>query len=152
VPVIPRTLGGSPGRGLATTVQRLYREAGLTRGIRPDGHTRLRWQADHPGALWHGDVCHDPLRVGQTTKPRRIHGLSTTCCGSSSRSEAHHSEREDDMLAIFLAARRRHGAPDALYLDNAPATRRRARQDGAVLAHAPGGLSRPPRHDDLAAR
>ena len=32
----------------APTVARLYREAGLERGVRPDGHTRLRWQAEYP--------------------------------------------------------------------------------------------------------
>jgi len=31
--------------------------------------------------------------------------------------EAHTSEREEDMLGLFVAAVRRHGAPDALYLD-----------------------------------
>ena len=164
VPVILRTLvaDGRLAKGAvsATTVQRLYREAGLTRGVRPDGHTRLRWQADHPGALWHGDVCHGPsLRVGQTTKPLRIHALLDDASRFVVALEAHHSEREDDMLAIYLAALRRHGAPDALYLDNGATYRgealriacerldvtllhaqpRRcagARQDGALLAHA----------------
>jgi len=32
--------------------------------------------------------------------------------------EALHSEREADMLDLLLAALRRHGAPDAIYLDN----------------------------------
>jgi hypothetical protein len=59
-----------------TTVARLYRDAGLERGVKVDGHTRLRWQADHAGALWHGDVCHGPtLRIGATTRPLRIHRL-----------------------------------------------------------------------------
>ena len=102
-----------------TTVRRLLREAGLTRGVRPDGHTRLRWQADHAGALWHGDVCHGPaLRIGDTTKPLRIHALLDDASRFVVALEAHHSEREDDMLGIFLGALRRHGAPDALYLDN----------------------------------
>lgn len=123
VPLILRTLvaDGRLARGAvsATTVQRLYREAGLTRGVRPDGHTRLRWQAEHPGALWHGDVCHGPsLRVGQTTKPLRIHALLDDASRYVVALEAHHSEREDDMLGIFLRTLRRHGAPDALYLDN----------------------------------
>ena len=102
-----------------TTVRRLFREAGLTRGVRPDGHTRLRWQADHAGALWHGDVCHGPaLRIGKTTKPLRIHALLDDTSRYVVALEAHHTEREDDMLGIFLRALRRHGAPDALYLDN----------------------------------
>ena len=32
--------------------------------------------------------------------------------------EAHHSERQVDMLGLLVRALRRHGAPDALYLDN----------------------------------
>lgn len=102
-----------------STVTRLLRDAKLPRGARPSGHTRLRWQADHPGALWHGDVCHGAaLRVGQTTKPLRIHALLDDASRFVIALEAHHTEREDDMLDLFLAALRRHGAPDALYLDN----------------------------------
>ncbi|HVV82239.1 MAG TPA: DDE-type integrase/transposase/recombinase [Kofleriaceae bacterium] len=102
-----------------TTVQRLFRQAGLPLGVRPDGHTRLRWQAEHPGALWHGDVCHGPsLRVGQSTRPLRVHALLDDASRYVIALEAHHSEREDDMLGLFLRALRTHGAPDALYLDN----------------------------------
>ena len=102
-----------------STVTRLFRDAKLPRGARPSGHTRLRWQAEHAGALWHGDVCHGPaLRVGQTTKPLRIHALLDDASRFVVALEAHHTEREDDMLDLFLAALRRHGAPDALYLDN----------------------------------
>ena len=102
-----------------TTVARLYREAGLERGARVDGHTRLRWQAEHPGALWHGDVCHGPaLHIGSTTKPLRIHALLDDASRYIVAIEARHSEREADMLELYLAALRRHGAPDGLYLDN----------------------------------
>ena len=123
VPLILRTLvaDGRLGAGVvsATTVARLYRDAGLERGVRPDGHTRLRWQADHAGALWHGDVCHGPtLRIGSTTRPLRIHGLLDDASRYVVALEARHTEREADMLDVFLAALRRHGASDALYLDN----------------------------------
>ena len=102
-----------------STVARFYRDAKLPRGARPSGHTRLRWQAEHPGALWHGDVCHGPaLRVGQTTKPLRIHALLDDASRYVVALEAHHTEREDDMLDLMLGALRRHGRPDALYLDN----------------------------------
>ncbi|MBE7449464.1 MAG: DDE-type integrase/transposase/recombinase [Kofleriaceae bacterium] len=85
----------------------------------PDGHTRLRWQAEHPGALWHGDVCHGPsLRIGSTTRPLRVHALLDDASRFIIAIEARHSEREPDMLALFLAAPGRHGAPDGLYLDN----------------------------------
>jgi transposase InsO family protein len=102
-----------------TTVTRLYRDAGIERGVAPDSHTRLRWQADHAGALWHGDVCHGPaLRIGATTRPLRIHALLDDASRYVVALEAHHTEREADMLDLFLGALRRHGAPDALYLDN----------------------------------
>jgi putative transposase len=122
-PLILRTLvlDGRLAKGAVSvsTVTRLYRDAKLPRGVRPSGHTRLRWQADHPGALWHGDVCHGPaLRVGKTTKPLRIHALLDDASRFVVALEAHHTEREDDMLGIMLGALRRHGAPDALYLDN----------------------------------
>jgi transposase InsO family protein len=102
-----------------STVTRLYRDAKLPRGVRRDGHTRLRWQADHAGALWHGDVCHGPaLRIGKTTKPLRIHALLDDASRFVIALEARHTEREDDLLDLWLAALRRHGAPDALYFDN----------------------------------
>ena len=123
VPLILRTLvlDGRLAKGAVsvTTVTRLYREAKLPRGVRPEGHTRLRWQADHPGALFHGDVCHGPaLRIGQTTKPLRIHALLDDASRFVVALEAHHTEREDDMLGLLLATLRRHGRPDAFYLDN----------------------------------
>lgn len=123
VPLILRTLVAD-GRldadvVSATTVARLYRDAGLERGVRFDGHTRLRWQADHAGALWHGDVCHGPtLRIGATTRPLRIHALLDDASRFVVALEAHHTEREADMLDLLLAALRRHGAPGGLYLDN----------------------------------
>lgn len=149
VPVILRTLvaDGRLAKGAvsASTIARLYREAGLPRGHRPAGHTRLRWQADHAGALWHGDVCHGPaLRIGDTTKPLRIHGLVDDASRFVVALEAHHSEREDDMLGIFLGALRRHGAPDALYLDNGAtyrgdALRLACERLGVTLLHARPG-------------
>jgi putative transposase len=121
--LILRTLAndGRLAKGVVSvsTLVRLYRDAKLPRGARPSGHTRLRWQADHPGALWHGDVCHGPaLRVGQTTRPLRIHALLDDASRYVVALEAHHTEREDDMLDLMLGALRRHGAPDAMYLDN----------------------------------
>ena len=123
VPLILRTLVAdgrlAPGLVSPTTIARLYRDAGLERGARVDGHTRLRWQADHAGALWHGDVCHGPaLRLGATTRPLRIHALLDDASRFVVALEAHHTEREADMLDVFLAALRRHGAPTTLYLDN----------------------------------
>lgn len=106
----------------ATTVRRLYTEHGLDRvslGQSGGGKVRLRWQAEHPGALWHGDVCHGaPLGVGETKKPVRIHALLDDASRYVVAIEAMTSERELDMLSLFVRALRRHGPPDALYLDN----------------------------------
>lgn len=123
VPLILRTLvadGRLPkGAVSETTIVRLYRDAGLPRGVRPEGHTRLRWQAEHPGALWHGDVCHGTaLRVGETTRPLRVHALMDDASRYVVALEAHHTEREVDMLGLMHATVRRSGAPDGLYLDN----------------------------------
>ena len=148
-PLIVRTLvaDGRLPRGAvsATTVTRLYREAGIERSLRPTGHTRLRWAAEHPGALWHGDVCHGPvLRVGATTRPLRIHALLDDASRFVVALEAHHSEREADMFGLLLRALRRHGAPRALYLDNGSTYRGEAlrvacERLGVTLLHARPG-------------
>jgi len=116
VPLILRTLVAD-GRLAAdavsaTTVARLYHDAGLERGVKVDGHTRLRWQAEHAGALWHGDVCHGPtLRLGTTTRPLRIHAMLDDASRYVIALAALQTEREADMLDLLLAALRRHGAP-----------------------------------------
>jgi transposase InsO family protein len=106
----------------ATTVRRLYAEAGLDRvGLRDGGgtKTRLRWQAERPMALWHADVCHGPaLTVGGKSHPLRIHALLDDASRYVVALEAHHTEREVDMLGLMVRALRKHGPPDALYLDN----------------------------------
>lgn len=106
------------------TLRRLYVGAGLDRVPMRDGQgrkTRLRWQAERPNAMWHGDVCHGPsLVIGGKSRPLRIHALLDDASRYIVALEAHHTEREVDMLAVLIAALRRHGAPDALYLDNGP--------------------------------
>ena len=107
----------------SSTVRRLFAEAGLDKvGLRLGGHTgrpRLRWQAEKPMALWHGDVCHGPsLKIDGRTKPLRIHAMLDDASRYIVALEAHHTEREVDMLGLMVRALRRHGAPDALYLDN----------------------------------
>jgi transposase InsO family protein len=106
----------------ATTVRRLLAEAGLDRlsqRASDGGHTRLRWEAARPGALWHGDVCHGlALRIDGKSRPLRVHALMDDASRYVVALEAHHTEREVDMLGLFVRALRRHGPPDALYLDN----------------------------------
>lgn len=126
VSVILRTLEADgrldKGAVSATTVRRLYKDAGLDRlGLRNStaGHTRLRWAAERPMALWHGDVCHGPsLHIDGKVRPLRIHALMDDASRYVVALEAHHTEREVDMLGLMVRALRRHGKPDALYLDN----------------------------------
>ena len=103
-------------------MRRLYAAAGLRRrATRPEGEpkTRLRWQAERPGALWHGDVCHvTGCTVGGKTTPVRIHGLLDDASRYVVALEAHATEKEVDMLGMTVDALRREGKPDGLYLDN----------------------------------
>jgi putative transposase len=104
------------------TVRRLYLEHGLDRVPLRDSaspKTRLRWEAERPNALWHGDVCHGlSLSVDGTSRPLRIHAMLDDASRYVVALEAHHTEREIDMLGLFVAAVRRHGISDVLYLDN----------------------------------
>lgn len=143
VPVILRTLVAD-GRmekdaTSATTLRRFFKEAGLDRiGLRDGqtGKTRLRWQAERPMALWHGDVCYGTaLKVDGKARPLRIHALMDDASRFVVALEAHHTEREVDMLGLFVRALRRHGKPDALYLDNGSTYR------GDTLATACARLS-----------
>lgn len=126
VPVILRTLVGDGRLGKdavsAATIRRLFTEQGLDRIPLRDGagpKTRLRWEAERPGALWHGDVCYGPaIVVDGVKKPVRVHGLLDDASRFVIALEAHHTEREVDMLGLFVRAIRRHGLPDGLYLDN----------------------------------
>jgi transposase InsO family protein len=126
VPLILRTLvrDGRVQKGAISeaTVRRFFVEQKLDRvSLRESlsNKTRLRWQAERPGALWHGDVCHGPnVIIGGVEKPLRIHALLDDHSRFIVAIEAHHAEREIDMLGLFVRALRRHGAPDALYLDN----------------------------------
>ncbi|HEX7273200.1 MAG TPA: DDE-type integrase/transposase/recombinase [Casimicrobiaceae bacterium] len=105
-----------------STVRRFYQERGLDRrtlGAGDGGKMRLRWQADRPMALWHGDVCHgSPLVSCEDSTPVRVHALLDDASRYVLAIEAMSQEREVDMLALLVRAVRRHGPPDALYLDN----------------------------------
>lgn len=127
VPLILETLvaDGRLGAGVvsASTVRRFFAEKGQGRvGLRDKGSRgkmRLRWQAERPGALWHGDVCHmPPIQVDGQSRPVRVHALMDDASRYVVVIEAMHQEREVDMLSVLVRALRKHGAPDALYLDN----------------------------------
>jgi transposase InsO family protein len=126
VPLILRTLvaEGRLEKGAVSpaTVRRLYVEHGLDRIPLRDGaspKTRLRWQAEQPGALWHADVCYGPkLQVGKDKMPVRIHAILDDASRYVLAIEALPTERERDMLHLMVRALRRHGGPDVLYLDN----------------------------------
>jgi putative transposase len=126
VPLILRTLTDEgrleEGTVSEPTVRRLYAAAGLRRRAaspQDEPRTRLRWQAERPGALWHGDVCHvTGCSVAGKETPIRIHGLLDDASRYVVALEAHATEKEVDMLGMTVDALRRHGRPDALYLDN----------------------------------
>jgi len=105
-----------------SSLRRLFAARGLDKrtlrnGV--DGKQRLRWEASHPGALWHGDVCHGAhLLIGGEKKPVRIHGMLDDASRYVVALEAMHQEREVDMLGLLVRAVRKHGPPDAIYLDN----------------------------------
>lgn len=128
VPVILRTLVAE-GRLdkdaiSASSVRRFYQERGLDRlslrqGQSGRGKVRLRWQAERPGALWHADVCHGAaVMVAGKSQPVRIHAILDDASRYIIAIAAHHTEREIDMLGLMVSAVRKHGPPDALYLDN----------------------------------
>lgn len=105
------------------TVRRLYAAHDLHRQAAGAGEgaasTRLRWQAEQPGDLWHGDVCHVPqCHVGGRVMPIRIHGLLDDASRYGIALEAHTTEKEIEMLVLLVDALRRHGKCGGLYLDN----------------------------------
>lgn len=128
VPVILRTLVAEgrleAGAISASSVRRFYQEQGLDRISLRSGNSgrakiRLRWQAERPGALWHADVCHGAaILVDGRSQPVRIHGILDDASRYILALTAHHTEREIDMLGLMVRAVRKHGPPDALYLDN----------------------------------
>jgi len=128
VPVILRTLVAEgrleAGAISASSVRRFYQEKGLDRISLRSGNSgrakiRLRWQAERPGALWHADVCHGAaILVDGKSQPVRIHGILDDASRYILALAAHHTEREIDMLGLMVRAVRKHGPPDALYLDN----------------------------------
>ncbi|HEX2875852.1 MAG TPA: DDE-type integrase/transposase/recombinase [Polyangiaceae bacterium] len=128
VPVILRTLVAEgrlqAGAISASSVRRFYQERGLDRvslrgGNSGRGKVRLRWQAERPGALWHADVCHGAaIMVQGKSHPVRIHGILDDASRYVLALAAGYTERESDMLQLMVKAVRKHGPPDALYLDN----------------------------------
>jgi transposase InsO family protein len=127
------------------TLRRLYAAHGLSRrATRTDSgnKTRRRWQADRPGAIWHGDVCHvTHIDVGGQTLPIRVHGLLDDASRNVIALEAHTTEKELDMLGMLVDALRVHPKPDSLYLDNGSTYRGEILQTvcarlGIALLHA----------------
>jgi putative transposase len=116
------------------TVRRMFAERGLHRCAAVDGNggqggkTRLKWQAERPSALWHGDVCHGPtLTLAGRRTPVRVHALLDDASRFIVALRVRSNEREETMLSLFTQALMEHGKPDALYLDNGSTYR------GAIL-------------------
>src|SRR5260370_10781909 len=106
----------------ACTVRRMLAERGLIRTAAVDSSaapTRLRWQAERPSALWHGDICHGPtLTLGGQRTPVRVHALLDDASRFGVALRVFRDEREETMLSLLAQAILEHGKPDALYLDN----------------------------------
>ena len=128
-----------------STLNRFFAEKGLDRTAlkkRPHTRTRLRWQSERPNALWHADVCHGPsLQQGNRTIPVRVHALMDDHSRYVLSMATVSTERETDMLTLLVSAVRRHGVPDALYLDNGSTYRGQALRTacerlGITLIHA----------------
>ena len=151
VTLIVRTLRADGRIGpevTACTVRRMFHDKGLARCAAVDGNnghggkTRLKWQAERPGALWHGDVCHGPtLTLGQRRVHVRVHALLDDASRYVVALRVAGDEREETMLTIFTQALMEHGKPDALYLDNGPTYRGQVLQLacsrlGITLLHA----------------
>ena len=104
------------------TVRRLWAAEGLdgrSSRKRAGGRIRRRWEAAHPGQLWHADVCHGPaLRIDGRAVPLRIHAILDDASRYVVALRACHTERESEMLALLTEAVRRHGRCGTLYLDN----------------------------------
>lgn len=115
----------------ACTVRRMLAERGLARTVEVDaegGRARLRWQAERPGALWHGDVCHGPtLTLDGKRTPVRVHALLDDASRYVVALRVASDEREETMLSLFSQAVMEHGKCDAIYLDNGATYR------GAIL-------------------
>lgn len=100
-PLIVRTLEHDgrleAGSLSATTLRRFFREQGLDRVAVHNSHTRtrLRWQAERPGALWHADVCHAPALRDANDNPMdvRIHAILDDASRYLIAIEAMHQER-----------------------------------------------------------
>lgn len=132
------------------TLARLFRQAGLVRqsknkATRRGDVQRRRWQAAHPGQLWHGDVCHVVLADPDSKKKKRkvlVHGLLDDASRYFVALSVRPTERERDMLEIFCGALLQHPAPSTLYLDNGSTYRGEilalvCARLGIALVHAP---------------
>jgi len=125
VALILRTLradGRVDDKVTACTIRRMFAERGLVRTASVDGDgskTRLRWEAERPGALWHADVCHGPtLTLDGKRTPIRVHAILDDAARYIIALRVENNEREETMLSLFAQAIMEHGKPDALYLDN----------------------------------
>ncbi len=143
VPLILRTLVADgrleSGAVSAATVRRLYRDAGLDRmtlrRTGQEGRERRRWSVEHPGQLWHADVCHGAkMSIDGRAVPLRIHAILDDASRAIVAIRACDNEREVEMLKLTVEAIRKDGRPETLYLDNGSTYR------GDALATACGRL------------
>lgn len=103
------------------TLRRYFAQEGVQKTIAAvhERPSRLRWQADFAGMLWHADVCHGPkIRVNGRSMPLRIHAILDDASRYIVAIRVAHTERESDMLILLVQAWRAWGISNLLYLDN----------------------------------
>ena len=110
------------------TLRRFYDQHGQSPRTRLRvGKARMRWEAERPMDLWHGDVCHlTGVVLGDKTVTVRVHGLLDDASRRVMALEAMLQEREVDMMHLLYGALLRHGPPGTLYLDNGATYRGKA--------------------------
>lgn len=101
-----------------STLRRLFAAANLPRHSKRRAERsdpqRRRWQAAHPGDMWHSDVCH----VKPGTGVFLVHGFLDDASRHAMTLVARPSEREHDLLEVLLGALLQNPPPRVLYVDN----------------------------------
>ena len=103
-------------------LRRFYAEHQMSRSTgrsptRP--RERRKWEAAHPGALWHADVCHlsDAVIDGKSV-PVRVHAILDDASRYIVAIRICSTEKEWDMIDMLVGAFRMFGKPKTLYVDN----------------------------------
>ena len=118
------------GRTLSkSTLYRHLKQAGATR--RQLGATskpvRKSWRRNHSHELWIGDFSHGPyVRLEERVVQTRLSAFIDIYSRYSVEAHYYYDEKLDVLCDSFLRALAAHGAPGAIYVDNAKVYRSKA--------------------------